>query len=397
MLPGRRGMPPARSTDQHSAGGTTTAHGGPPFRADHVGSLLRPPELLRARDDLAAGVIAADDLRRIEDAAIREVVRRQEEAGLRTATDGELRRDSWHRDFIYQLGGVAKAADNPIRVVFRNSQKQIEWTPPSARVVAPLRLDHTIFGDAFAFLRDSVATATPKLTIPSPSMVHYRGGRALIDESVYPDLDQFWDDLVAVYSEEVRRLYDLGCRYLQLDDTSFAYINDPAQRQHVAEIGGDPDHQHETYIANVNRVLADRPADLTVTTHMCRGNNQSMWAAEGGYEFVAEALFNDLNVDGFFCEWDDERSGGFEPLRFVPKGKRVVLGLVTSKRGELEHPDDLKRRIDAAARFIDIGQLCLSPQCGFSSVKEGNDLTQDQQWAKLRLLVETGLDVWGSL
>jgi 5-methyltetrahydropteroyltriglutamate--homocysteine methyltransferase len=393
-------MPPAQTTDQNSASGTAAApsgQSGPPFRADHVGSLLRPPELLRARDDLAAGLIRPDDLRRIEDEEIRRVVRRQEETGLRTATDGELRRDSWHRDFIYQLGGVAKAPDNPIRVVFRNRQKQIEWMPPAARVVAPLRLDHTIFGDAFTFLRDSVTTATPKLTIPSPSMVHYRGGRALIDESVYPDLDQFWDDLVAAYAEEVRRVYELGCRYLQLDDTSFAYINDPAQRRHLAEIGGDPEHQHETYIANVNRVLADRPADLVVTTHMCRGNNQSMWAAEGGYEFVAEALFNDLNVDGFFCEWDDERSGGFEPLRFVPKGKRVVLGLVTSKRGELEHPDDLKRRIDAAARFTDIDQLCLSPQCGFSSVKEGNDLSQDQQWAKLRLLVETALDVWGSL
>jgi 5-methyltetrahydropteroyltriglutamate--homocysteine methyltransferase len=368
----------------------------PPFRADHVGSLLRPPELLRARADAAAGRIGADELRRLEDAAIRDAVRMQEEIGLRAATDGEFRRDSWHRDFLYQLGGIVQAPEDPIVVVFRNEHKKIEWTPPSPKVVAPLTLTHTIFAEAFGFLRDTVTAAVPKLTIPSPSMLHYRGGRASIDESVYPDLDQFWADLVDAYAEEVRRLYDLGCRYLQLDDTSLAYVNDPAQRQHVADIGGDPEHQHEAYIANINRVLAGRPADLVVTTHMCRGNNQSMWAAEGGYEFVAEALFTQLDVDGFFCEWDDDRSGGFEPLRFVPKGKRVVLGLVTTKRGDLERKDDLKRRIDAAARFTDIDQLCLSPQCGFSSVKEGNDLTRDQQWAKLRLLVETAQDVWGN-
>jgi 5-methyltetrahydropteroyltriglutamate--homocysteine methyltransferase len=391
-------MPNTRSTDQSSGGGTAaTCSGRPPFRADQVGSLLRPPALLRARADFAAGQISIDELRQIEDTAIREAVRSQEETGLRAATDGEFRRDSWHRDFIYQLGGITKVSDKPTVVVFHNEHKRIEWAPPSPRVVAPLRLDHTIFGEAFEFLRDTVSTALPKLTIPSPSMVHYRSGRAAIDEAVYPDLDQFWTDLVAAYTEEIRRLYHLGCRYLQLDDTSLAYVNDPVQRRHIAEIGGDPEHQHEVYIANINRVLASRPADLVVTTHMCRGNNQSMWAAEGGYEFVAEALFNRLEVDGFFCEWDDERSGGFEPLRFVPKGKRVVLGLVTTKRGELERKDDLKRRIDAAARFIDIGQLCLSPQCGFSSTKEGNDLTHAQQWAKLRLLVQTAQEVWGSL
>jgi 5-methyltetrahydropteroyltriglutamate--homocysteine methyltransferase len=383
----------------------------PPFRADHVGSLLRPPELLRARADAAAGQISADQLRAVENDAIADVVRRQQEAGLATATDGELRRESWHMDFIYQLGGVARVQDDTIRVAFHSADRQFEWAPPSAHVVAPLTLDHTIFGDAFAFLRDTVsATALPrrdqlanpaglmpKLTIPSPSMVHYRGGRSAIEGSVYPDLEQFWADLAAVYAEEVRRLYDLGCRYLQFDDTSLAYVNDPAQRAHIAAIGGDPEHQHERYIAVINQALAARPADLTITTHMCRGNNQSMWAAEGGYEFVADALFSNLDVDGFFCEWDDERSGGFEPLRFVPEGKRVVLGLVTSKRGELESKDSLKRRIDEAAAFIDLDQLCLSPQCGFSSTKEGNDLTVDQQWAKLALVVETALEVWGSL
>ena len=387
-------MPDTQSTEPQPAATAAPATGRPPFRADHVGSLLRPPDLLRARDDAAAGRISGEELRAAEDTAIREVVRRQQEVGLASATDGELRRESWHMDFIYQLGGVKKVQDDTIRVAFHNKQKDYEWAPPSAHVVAPLTLEQTIFGDAFTFLADTVGTAVPKLTIPSLSMVHYRGGRSAIDESVYPDLGQFWADLAAAYAEEVRRLYDLGCRYLQLDDTSLAYMNDPAQRQHVAEIGGDPEHQHEKYIANINRALAGRPPDLAVTTHMCRGNNQSMWAAEGGYDFVAEALFNDLDVDGFFCEWDDERSGGFEPLRFVPKGKRVVLGLVTTKRGELESKDELKRRIDAAARFVDIDQLCLSPQCGFSSTKEGNDITPDQQWAKLALIVETAQEVW---
>jgi 5-methyltetrahydropteroyltriglutamate--homocysteine methyltransferase len=368
----------------------------PPFRADHVGSLLRPPELLQARADAAAGIIAPGQLRAVEDEAIAAAVRRQQDVGLATATDGELRRESWHMDFIYQLGGVARVQDDTIRVAFHSRDGQFEWAPPSAHVVAPLRLQHTIFGDDFAFLRDTVTTGTAKLTIPSPSMVHYRGGRSAIASSVYPDLEEFWADLAAVYADEVRRLYDLGCRYLQLDDTSLAYVNDPAQRRHIAEIGGDPEHQHEQYIANINKAIAGRPAGMAVTTHMCRGNNQSMWAAEGGYEFVAEALFNQLDVDGFFCEWDDERSGGFEPLRFVPKGKRVVLGLVTTKRGELESKDYLKRRIGEAARFVDGDQLCLSPQCGFSSTKEGNDLTQDQQWAKLRLIVETAQEVWGT-
>jgi 5-methyltetrahydropteroyltriglutamate--homocysteine methyltransferase len=388
-------MPETQSAEQPTATAGAPAPR-PPFRADHVGSLLRPPELLRARDDFAAGRIGAGELSGIEDAAIREVVRKQEEAGLQSATDGEFRRESWHMDFIYQLGGIRKVQDDTIRVAFHNTQRSYEWAPPSAHVVAPLALTHTIFGEAFAFLAATVTTATAKLTIPSLSMVHYRGGRSAIDESVYPDLGQFWADLVAAYADEVRRVYDLGCRYLQLDDTSLAYMNDPAQRRHVAEIGGDPEHQHEHYIANINRALAGRPADLAVTTHMCRGNNQSMWAAEGGYDFVAEALFNELQVDGFFCEWDDERSGGFEPLRFVPKGKRVVLGLVTTKRGELESKDALKRRIDDASRFIDPGQLCLSPQCGFSSTKEGNDLTREQQWAKLRLIAETAQEVWGS-
>jgi len=387
-------MSPIQNAAPDTAAGRPAAR--PPLRADHVGSLLRPPALKQARADFKAGKITADDLRRAEDQAIRESVRKQEEIGLPAATDGEFRRDQWHMDFIYQLGGIAKVADGRVRVAFRNREKSWEWSVPSAHVVAPIGLTHTIFGDAFSFLAETVSTAVPKLTIPSPSMVHYRGGRDSIDERVYPDLEQFWADLADAYGQELQRLYGLGCRYLQLDDTSLAYVNDPAQRQHIADIGGDPSHQHETYIATINRALASRPADLAVTTHMCRGNNKSMWAAEGGYEFVADALFNQLEVDGFFCEWDDERSGGFEPLRFVPQGKRVVLGLVTTKRGELETKDDLKRRLEEASKFIDIDQLCLSPQCGFSSTDEGNDLTAEQQWAKLRLIVDTAQEVWST-
>jgi 5-methyltetrahydropteroyltriglutamate--homocysteine methyltransferase len=368
----------------------------PPFRADHVGSLLRPPEVLRARDDFAASKITAEQLKETEDTAIRGLIAKQREVGLNTVTDGELRRESWHMDFIYSLGGVKKVQDDTIKVAFHNKQKNYEWAPPSAHIVERITLPDTIFAGAFTFLKDNaLAGQTPKLTIPSPSMVHYRGGREAIDESVYPDLTQFWDDLAAAYGKEVKQIYDLGCRYLQLDDTSLAYVNDPAQREHIKEIGGDPLHQHETYIATINKALANRPADMAITTHMCRGNNQSMWAAEGGYDFVADTLFNQLEVDGFFCEWDDERSGGFEPLRYLPKGKKVVLGVVTTKRGELESKDFIKRRIEDAAKYTDIGQLCLSGQCGFSSTKEGNDLTQQQQWDKLRLIVEIAEEVWG--
>jgi 5-methyltetrahydropteroyltriglutamate--homocysteine methyltransferase len=227
-------------------------------------------------------------------------------------------------------------------------------------------------------------------------MVHYRGGRASIDEDVYPDMDAFWDDLTSAYAAEVRALADLGCTYLQFDDTSLAYLNDPKQREMIQSMGGDGEHQHELYIRHINEALEGRPEGMAVTTHMCRGNFRSSWVAEGGYDFVAEALFNELAVDGFFMEWDDERSGGFEPLRFVPKGKIVVLGLVTTKRGELESKDELKRRIEEASRHVDIDQLCLSPQCGFSSTVEGNALSEEQQWAKLRLIVETAAEVWGT-
>jgi methionine synthase II (cobalamin-independent) len=366
----------------------------PPYRADHVGSLLRPPELLRAREDHQAGKIDAAALKAAEDTAIRDVVKMQEEVGLRSATDGEFRRASWHMDFIYSLDGVTKAPGD-LKVQFHNAEGDIEFTPAAMQIDGRLGVSETIFGDAYTYLADQVTSATPKLTIPSPSMVHYRGGRASIDESVYPDLDAFWADLTAAYGEEVRRLGALGCTYLQFDDTSLAYLNDPKQREHVREIGGDAEHQHEAYIKHINEALAAKPEGMSITTHMCRGNFRSSWVAEGGYDFVAEALFDDLDVDGFFMEWDDARSGGFEPLRFVPKGKVVVLGLVTTKRGDLESKDDLKRRIEEASQYVDVDQLCLSPQCGFSSTVEGNALTYDDQVAKLRLIVETAEEVWG--
>jgi 5-methyltetrahydropteroyltriglutamate--homocysteine methyltransferase len=366
----------------------------PPFRADHVGSLLRPPELLEARAEHAAGRLDTPGLRAAEDEAICEVVGLQREAGLQSATDGEFRRASWHMDFIYALDGITRAPGE-LKVEFRNEDGTIEFTPAAMHVDGRIGLGETIFGDDFAFLRDAAAGATPKLTIPSPSMVHYRGGRTAIDASVYPGLDEFWSDLTTAYAEEVRRLGELGCRYLQLDDTSLAYLNDPEQREYVASIGGDPDRQHVAYIRHMNEALASRPEGMAVATHMCRGNFRSSWVAEGDYEFVAEALFNELDVDGFFMEWDDERSGSFAPLRFVPPGKQVVLGLVTTKRGELERKDDLKRRIEEASRYVSVDQLCLSPQCGFSSTVEGNALTIDDERAKLRLVVETAAEVWG--
>ncbi|MFL5904414.1 MAG: 5-methyltetrahydropteroyltriglutamate--homocysteine S-methyltransferase [Solirubrobacteraceae bacterium] len=365
----------------------------PPFRADHVGSLLRPERLLRARAEHAEGRLSDAELRTVEDDAILDVIRMQEEVGLQSATDGEFRRASWHMDFIYSLEGVTRAEDDLV-VHFRNPEGGIDFTPAALKVNGKLGIGETIFGDAFTFLKEHTSNV-PKQTIPSPSMVHYRGGAAAIDPSVYGDTDAFWADLVAAYREEVRRMADLGCTYLQFDDTSLAYLNDPEQRKMMAARGEDAEHLHESYIRHINEALADRPSNLTVTTHMCRGNFRSSWVAEGGYDFVAEALFGGLAVDGFFLEYDDARSGGFEPLRFVPSGKMVVLGLVTTKRGELESKDALKRRIEEASKHVAVDQLCLSPQCGFSSTVEGNVLSYDEQVAKLRLIVETASEVWG--
>src|SRR5260221_10747056 len=338
----------------------------PPFSADRGGSLLRRSGLLAARDDYAAGQISAAQLRAAEDAAVADVVAMQDELGLQSATDGEFRRASCHMDFIYQLGGISKAPGN-LAVKFQNTSGIIEFTPAALHVGSKLRLRRTIFSDDFRYLQSVVGSATPKLTIPSPNMVHYRGGPAAIDHDVYPDMEEFWSDLSAAYAEEVRRLAGLGCSYLQLDDSSLAYLNDPAQRAEIAERGEDAEHLHLRYIGQVNNAISGRPGGMAVTTHLGRGNFRSCWAAEGGYDFVAEALVRELSVAGVFLEFDDERSGGFEPLRFVPKGKMVVLGLVTTKTGRLEDPDILKRRIDEAARLVPHDQLCLAPQCGVYS------------------------------
>ena len=369
---------------------------GPPFRADHVGSLLRPPDLLWVRAEHQAGRLSAAELRRAENTAIADVAGMQAELGLKGVTDGEFRRGSWHMDFLYQIGGVAKS-EQTLRIQFRNDQGPVEAALGAFSIGGKLTLPKTIFAEDFAYLK-SVAPSgtTAKLTIPSPSMLHYRGGRAVIDQAAYPEMEAFWDDLAEVYRQEIAGLSELGCTYLQLDDTSLAYLNDPAQRAYVDSIGGSGDTQHLTNIRLINQALAGKPAGMTVCTHMCRGNFRSSWVAEGGYDHVAEALFGELAVDGFFLEYDDARSGGFAPLRFVPKGpKRVVLGLVTSKRPALESKDELKRRIDEAARYVPLDQLCLSPQCGFSSTVEGNALSIEEEKAKLRLVVEVAREVWG--
>jgi 5-methyltetrahydropteroyltriglutamate--homocysteine methyltransferase len=365
----------------------------PPFRAEHVGSLLRPPELLKARDDYAHGRISADLRRQIENDVIERAVRMQEDIGLESITDGELRRGSWHMDFMYQIGGVTTGADRQ-QARFHNDGGDVVFTPTALHITGKLKLEKCIFGEDFAFLA-SVAKKTPKLTIPAPSLIHYRGGRASIDERVYPDMNEFWADVARVYADEIEALGRLGCTYLQLDDTSLAYLNDPEQRDYVTRLGSDGNRQHLVYIEVFNAALAKKPAGMTVGTHMCRGNFRSSWVASGGYDFVADALFNQLNVDAFFLEYDDARSGGFEPLRFVPKNKFVVLGLLTSKRAALEKKDDLKRRLDEASKYVPLDQICLSPQCGFSSTIDGNALTMDDEVAKLRLVVETAREVWG--
>ena len=362
----------------------------PPFRADHVGSLLRPASLLKAREARARDAISAEDLRRVEDDAIREAVRRQEEIGLRAVTDGEFRRIDWFMDFKYAIGGIEKLNET-VKVPFRSAAGGIDFEFVAYRVGERLRLDETIFAQDFAFLKSVAAKAVQKLTIPSPSMMHYPAGRG-IDRNVYPDWEMFYDDLAAVYRAQIEGLAALGCTYLQLDDTSLAFLNDPARR---AMLGEGAETQHLRYIRLFNESVAERPSDMAICTHLCRGNYKSAWMAEGSYEHVAEALFTELDVDGFFLEYDDERSGGFEPLRFLPKGKMVVLGLVTTKSGRLETKDDLKRRIDLAAKFTPLDQLCLSPQCGFASTAEGNLLTLDEQFAKLALVVETAREVWG--
>jgi 5-methyltetrahydropteroyltriglutamate--homocysteine methyltransferase len=363
----------------------------PPFRADHVGSLLRPPQVHAARSRRASGEITAAELRAVEDAAIADAVRKLEDTGMRSITDGEFRRAWFHLDFLQQLDGVAVTGNI---AASSDAADTVHMTPPKLSVTGRLRHGRPIQVADFEYLA-SVATAMPKVCVPSPTMVHVRGGRAAIDIESYPDLDVFFEDLAACYRDEIAALHAAGCRYLQLDDTNLAYLCDPVMRQGAIDRGDDPNELPRTYAALINSALAGRPDDLTVCVHLCRGNYRSTWFAEGGYEPVAEVLFTELDVDAYFLEYDDERSGDFAPLRFVPDRKRVVLGLITSKRPELESVDELARRVDEAAAYVPLDHLCLSPQCGFASTVEGNALTEDEQWAKLRLVVDAASRIWG--
>ena len=362
----------------------------PPLRADHVGSLLRTAPLKEARAKRERGDIGAEELKAVEDDEIRKVIKRQEDIGLRAVTDGEFRRAFWNYDFLGGLDGV-EAYLGERKIKFQGPNPK----PMMLRVTGKLgtfsghpMLDHFKFVAAHT-------TRVAKMTIPSPSSLHFRYGRDAVPESIYPDMAEFYRDLGTTYAKAVRAFADRGCRYLQLDEVNFTYLCDPNLRAQVANRGDDPEKLPSIYAAMINAAVSDIPSDMAVTMHLCRGNFQSTFVASGGYEPVAEILFNEINVHGYFMEYDSDRAGGFEPLRLVPKGKTVVLGLVTSKSGRLESKDELKRRIDAAAKFIPLDQLCLSPQCGFASTEEGNILAEDEQWAKLRMIVEVAQEVWG--
>jgi len=365
----------------------------PPYRADHVGSFLRPVELLDARERAQKGDITRSQLREVEGAAIRDIVRFQEDLGLEGITDGEFRRTYFHIDFLEQLSGVQTKGG--ISMSFHSAAGNVDFAPPVMRVTAPMRHVKPIQVDDFKFLR-SVTKRTPKVTIPSPTMLHFRGGREAISREAYPDLEQFFADVATAYRAEIRALAAAGCTYLQLDDTNLAYLCDARMREGAKARGDDPDELPRRYARLINAAIADRPPGMTFCVHLCRGNFKSAWVAEGGYEPVAEVLFNELKVDGYFLEYDDARSGDFSPLRFVPPGKTVVLGLVTTKLGELESKDSLKRKIDQAAQVLPLDQLCLSPQCGFSSTVHGNEIAREAQAAKLRLIIETAEEVWGA-
>jgi 5-methyltetrahydropteroyltriglutamate--homocysteine methyltransferase len=375
-----------------------TSTGRAPFRADQVGSLLRPPALKEARDRHARGEITAAALTEIEDRLIRDAARHQEEVGMRAVTDGDFRRQSWSSDFLTAIGGVVQTpapAGNAQQMAVPVGTIVRDWQPPTPRVVAKLEWPAgSIQVKAFKFLK-SVTTKTPKVTMPSPSMLHFRGGRGGVDQKAYPDMEVFFADLSALWRREIQALGEAGCRYVQLDDTNLAYLCDPRLRERVRGLGEDPDRLPHLYARLINDAIAGRPADMTVAIHLCRGNSLSRGHAEGGYEPVAEAIFNETKVDGFFLEYDDARSGDFAPLRFVPKGKlRIVLGVITSKFGHLEAKDAVKRRIEEAAKYMPLDQMCLSAQCGFASHTGGNILTEEQQWEKLRHIVELAGEIW---
>ena len=384
-------MPVMETTTRPAAMGARSA---PPFRADHVGSFLRPKFLLDAREQFRTGAIDAKKLRAVEDEAIRGIIKFQEDLGLRGITDGEFRRTYFHIDFLTQLEGVETKGG--IHVKFHSAKGEVDFEPPVMQVTGKVRHTKAIQRADFEFLR-SVTTRTPKVTIPSPTMLHFRGGRGAISREAYPDLEAFYSDVAAGYADELKSLGAAGCTYVQLDDTNLAYLCDEKMREGARARGDDPNELPRRYAKLINAAIAGRPAGMTVCVHLCRGNFKSAWAAEGGYEPVAEVLFNELAVDGYFLEYDDARSGDFAPLRHVPKGKTVVLGLVSTKVGELESKDSLKRRIDAAAKFAPLEQMCLSPQCGFSSTVHGNEIAVESQASKLRLISETASEVWGAV
>ena len=362
----------------------------PPFRADHVGSLLRPQALKEARAKREKGEISAEALKDIEDREIEKVIRKQEDVGLQSVTDGEFRRAFWNYDFLGKMDGVeAYLGERKIQFQGKNPR------PMMLRVIGKLGTfsGHPML-DHFRFVKEHTKR-TAKMTIPSPSSLHFRYGRDAVPESIYPDMRDFYRDLGKAYAKAVRAFADAGCRYLQLDEVNFAYLCDPILRAQVTARGDDPDKLPHIYAGMLNTAMSLIPDGMTITMHLCRGNFQSTFVASGGYEPVADVLFNEVKVHGYFMEYDTDRAGGFEPLRFVPKGKTVVLGLVTSKSGALESKDEIKRRIDAAAKFVPLDQLCLSPQCGFASTEEGNLLTEDEQWAKLRMIVDVAKEVWG--
>ena len=361
-----------------------------PFRADHVGSLLRPPELKEAREKAKRGELDAKKLRAVEDKCIRDVVKFQESVGLQSITDGEFRRDWWHIDFLRGFGGVETVEGRTWGVKFQNADEQ----PPLMRVMSRIRRTRPNMLDHFKFLK-LVTKRTPKFCMPSPAMLHARGDREALKKT-YPDLNEFWADLTRAYREEIADLYKAGCRYLQIDDTTIAMMGDPKVQENFRKLGDEPKKDTAMYAEAVNAAIRDVPDDMTVAVHTCRGNFMSTWLASGSYDYVAEIAFTTLAVDAFFLEYDTDRAGGFEPLRYIPKGKRVVLGLISSKLPQLESKDDLKRRIDAAAKYVPLENLCLSPQCGFSSTHHGNKITVDDQRRKLGLALEVADEVWGN-
>lgn len=367
----------------------------PPFRADHVGSFLRPKFLLDAREQKAKGEITAEQLRAVEDKAITDIVKFQEDVGLQSITDGEFRRTYFHVDFLEQIGGVK--SDIPVTIVKPDGTQEL--APPVMRVIDKVRHVKDIQRADFEYLKSQITPgrgAVAKVTIPSPTMLHFRGGRAGISKEHYPELDPaFYDDVAQAYGDELRSLAAAGCTYVQMDDTNLAYLCDEKMREAARLRGDDPNELPHRYAMFINKVVAQKPAGMTLAMHLCRGNFKSTHAASGNYEPVAEALLSEMNLDAYFLEYDDDRSGDFRPLRFLPKGKIVVLGLVTTKFGAMESKDDLKRRIDEAAQYAPLDQLCLSPQCGFSSTVHGNDIAVEAQRAKLRLVIETAQDVWG--